>query len=194
VTPHGSTEVEIISADTSIVTLHGEHDLGSVSQLAVALSVAAACPNLLVDVTDSNFIDSSVIGAFLRAARKAHRRGGALELVVPEGGIARRTLDLAGVPALLRFHETRRAAMATAEARAKLREERRGRHGLRAIKAKIEDLDAKTEAARAQLAAQDAGVTVIRARIARPAPDADFVRHLPIRPGDRGADEDELAA
>ena len=110
VTLHGSTQVEIISAETSIVTLHGEHDLGSAAQLTVALAVAARCPNILVDVSDSEFIDSSVISAFLRAARKARQRDGALELVVPGGGFARRTLDLAGVASLLAFHDSRREA------------------------------------------------------------------------------------
>jgi anti-sigma B factor antagonist len=191
VTPHGSTEVEVISAETSIVTLHGEHDLASAAQLAVALAVAAGCPNILVDMSDSDFIDSSVISAFLRAAGKARQRDGALELVVPEGGIARRALDLAGVPPLLRFHETRVAAIASAEARA---EQRAGRSGLRAITAKIEDLEAKTEAERAQFAASEAGVTVIRARIADPVADTEIVRHLDGPPVDSGTDGDELAA
>ena len=77
-TAPGTTQVEIISAETSIVTLHGEHDLASTGQLTVALAVAARCPNILVDVSDSDFIDSSVISAFLRAAGKARQRDGAL--------------------------------------------------------------------------------------------------------------------
>jgi anti-anti-sigma factor len=168
VTPHGRTQVEIISAETSIVTLRGEHDLASAAQLTVALAVAARCPSIVVDVSDSAFIDSSVISAFLRAAGKARQREGTLELVVPGDGAARRALDLAGVGPLLAFHETRKAALASARAHAK----RTGTSGLRAVTVKIEDLEAKTESERAQIAAHAAGVTVIRARVADPVRDA----------------------
>ena len=92
---------------------------------------------------------------------------------------------------LLRFHETRKAALASAKARAR---QRGGRSGLRAVTAKIEDLEAKTESERAQVAAHDAGVTVIRARVAEPLPDADVVRHLNARPAESAGGEDELAA
>jgi anti-sigma B factor antagonist len=186
-----STEVEIISAETSIVTLHGEHDLASATQLSVALAVAAGCPSILVDLSDSDFIDSSVISAFLRAASKARQRDGALELVVPDGAIARRALDLAGVPPLLRFHETRAAAIAKAEARSR---QRAGRSGLRAVTAKIEDLEAKTEAERAQIAAHDAGVTVIRARLADPLPGPSIVRRVYGGAVETGPGADEFAA
>jgi anti-anti-sigma factor len=189
-TPHAGTEVEIISAETSIVTLHGEHDLASATQLTVAFAVAAGCPSILVDVSHADFIDSSVISAFLRAAAKARQRDGALELVVPDGAAARRALDLAGVPPLLRFHETRAAAIASAEARAR---QRTRRSGLRTVTAKIEDLEAKTEAERARMAADDAGVTVIRARIAEPVTDVTIVRHLRGSPVDYGSGKD-LAA
>ncbi len=191
VTPHGSTQVEIISAETSIVTLSGEHDLASAAQLAVALAVAARCPNILVDVSGSEFIDSSVISAFLRAAGKARQRDGALELVVPGGGVTRRALDLAGAAPLLMCHETRRAALASAHARAL---QRTGRSALRTVTAKIEDLEAKTESERAQMAAHDAGVVVIRARIDDPVPGAETVLHLHVRSLESGAGEDESAA
>ena len=190
-TSHGSTQVEIISAETAIVTLGGEHDLASAAQLAVALAVASRCPNILVDVSGSAFIDSTVISAFLRAAGKARQRDGALELVVPAGGIARRALDLAGVAPLLTCHETRRAALASATART---QQRSGRSALRAVTAKIEDLEAKTESERAQMAAHEAGVMVIRARIDDPVPCAETVVRLAAQEPGFGADTDELAA
>jgi anti-anti-sigma factor len=179
------TQVEIISDETSIVTLHGEHDLASAGQLTVALTVAARCPSIVVDVSDSAFIDSSVISAFLRAAGKARQREGILELVVPGNGAARRALDLAGVEPLLAYHGTRKAALASARAHAKLRNDA---SGLRAITVKIEDLEAKTESERAQRGAHAAGVTVIRARVAHRAPDG-AIPHAESAGG-----EDELAA
>ncbi len=190
-TQHGSSQVEIISAETAIVTLGGEHDLASAAQLAVALAVAARCPNILVDVSGSAFIDSTVTSAFLRAAGKARQRDGALELVVPAGGIARRALDLAGVAPLLTCHETRRAALASVTTRT---QQRSGRSALRAVTAKIEDLEAKTESERAQMAAHDAGVIVIRARIDDPVPGAETVVRLAAREPRSGADTDQLAA
>ncbi len=49
-----------------IVTLRGEHDISTVSEIATALAAAPATP-LVVDLSEATFIDSSVISELVRA-------------------------------------------------------------------------------------------------------------------------------
>ena len=163
VTARGTIEVEIHSEETAIVTLHGEHDMASTAEVAVTLAIAAGCPGILVDASDSTFIDSTVIGALLRAARLAAKRAGVLEVVVPVGSSARRGLEIAGIDTLLTFHDARAAGIASVEASAELRTHA-GRD-LRSVSAKIEDLQARTDAGRARIAATSHGVVIVRARV-----------------------------
>jgi len=54
----------------TVIALHGEHDLGTASEMAVLLDDAISSSNLVVvDVTSAQFIDSS----FLHNLVKAHR-------------------------------------------------------------------------------------------------------------------------
>ncbi len=159
------------------MTLHGEHDMATTAEIAIALAVAAGCPSVLVDVSDTTFIDSTVIGALLRAAALARSRSGVLELVVPPGGSTRRGLELTGVERLLRFHETRQAGIESLEAVAQLRPPLDGRADLRTVSAKIEDLQARTVAGRARIAATKAGVVIVNAQIGEAAHPAPRVRH-----------------
>jgi anti-anti-sigma regulatory factor len=61
-----------------------------------------------VEFTQTSFIDSTVVAALVRRSLG----GETLLLVVPRGGGAvRRTLDLIGIPDLLRTFETRDEAL-----------------------------------------------------------------------------------
>jgi anti-sigma B factor antagonist len=142
-------EVIIHSADVSIVTLRGEHDIGSRNEVITALTVAAGSSNILVDLLDIDFIDSSVIGAILTASRLARQREGTLELVTPGCTASRRALQLNGTRDLLQSHETRSAGLASIEA---------------AVSAKIDGLHAKFQADRAPLTAKRAGI-IARAHV-----------------------------
>jgi anti-anti-sigma factor len=165
VTTRGTIEVEIQSDETAIVTLHGEHDMATTTEVSIALAVAAGCPSILVDVSDCTFIDSTVVSVLLRAAGLARSRSGALEIVVPTGSSARRGLEIGGVDQLLRLHETREAGIARLDAIAQLRLPRAGRTDLRSISAKVEDIQARTKAGRARIAATTAGVVIVRAQV-----------------------------
>jgi hypothetical protein len=134
-------------------------------RVAVALAVAATCPNVLCDVSHGSFVDTAVINEMLGASRLARQREGALEVVVPEGSPARRAMDLAGVQMILPFHETRGAGLASVEAAAQLRTHRAGRRDLRTVTARIVDLQARTESSRAREAALNAGIIVLRAHV-----------------------------
>ncbi|HEY2719274.1 MAG TPA: STAS domain-containing protein [Solirubrobacteraceae bacterium] len=113
-TTHKTIDVEIYAAHAAVVTLRGEQDLATRPQVAVALAVARDCGNVLVDLSESECIDSSVINVLLLAADALVRDSGRLELVIPDGAHGLRSLfEAIGVGNLLAVHATRQAGMAS---------------------------------------------------------------------------------
>jgi anti-sigma B factor antagonist len=87
----------------AIVSLHGEHDLATAPALRNAL--APLFGDVLVDLSDCTFIDSTVIGALIGAAQELQREGHALAIVVPpENSNVARTLEIVRINELVRVH------------------------------------------------------------------------------------------
>lgn len=87
----------------AIVSLHGEHDLAT--STAVAETLRPLLGNVLVDLSDCAFIDSTVIGALIMAARGLDREGHTLSLVVPpENASVARTLEIVRIGELIEIH------------------------------------------------------------------------------------------
>ncbi|MDX6538869.1 MAG: anti-sigma factor antagonist [Gaiellales bacterium] len=108
-----AVEVEFRLPGIAFVTLRGEHDLSSKHHLTEALTAASAKRDVLVDLSDCTFMDSSVIGALFRAHQSLAEDGGRLELVIPESATTvKRVADATLLAAMLPIHETRRAAIA----------------------------------------------------------------------------------
>ncbi|MDP9257049.1 MAG: STAS domain-containing protein [Actinomycetota bacterium] len=116
--PHDTIEVEVHSATASIVTLRGEHDLNSAAKIAVALKEASARRDVLVDLSQCDFMDSSVISALFRASNSLHERGGQLSLVIPgdRHGAIRSLFEIMSLDKLMPTHETRAAAVSYLDA------------------------------------------------------------------------------
>lgn len=79
------------------LTVRGELDLSTSPELAAAVDaqLAAAPSALVVDLTDTYFLDSSGARELVRAARAAAAQGVALHVVVPhQNGPVRLTIDL----------------------------------------------------------------------------------------------------
>lgn len=111
---HVTIEVQILSPTASVVTLRGEHDLSSRPDIALALAAASEHRNVLVDLSESTFIDSSIISALLLASKRLQERDGALELVIPPAARAmHRVMQVTGVQVVLPSHETREAGIAS---------------------------------------------------------------------------------
>jgi anti-anti-sigma factor len=110
--PQDMIEVEIHSDSASILTLRGERDLASKPALTSALVAACFRPNVVIDLSECMFIDSSVISALLGAVKRRHQSDGRLELVIPPGARAiRRVLEVMSVERILPIHETCAAAI-----------------------------------------------------------------------------------
>jgi len=73
------------AADPAIVWLRGEHDLATVSALsgALARSIAANEADLVVDLSDVQFMDASTVGVIVRARRFLEERSRSLALRAP---------------------------------------------------------------------------------------------------------------
>ena len=101
----------------TIVALLGEHDIATEPRLSRALNEAAERSDVLVDLSECRFIDSSVIRVLASAARAAAARGERLELAIPTQAPIRRISELARLDELLTIHDTREAALASLESR-----------------------------------------------------------------------------
>jgi anti-sigma B factor antagonist len=121
--PHGrpasgpiasTVEVTTDAPGAVAVTLRGEHDLNSRPVVAEALARACERANVLVDLSECSFIDSTIIGVLVAAFQAQSERGGRLELVIPPGTQAiLRVAKIAGLPTFMVIHETRVAGLAS---------------------------------------------------------------------------------
>ena len=67
---------------------------------------------MLVDLSECSFIDSTVIGALVRAFQAFGEQGRRLELTIPPGANAiQRVAKVAGLTTFLVIHETRSAGL-----------------------------------------------------------------------------------
>ncbi len=84
--PDERSEVELElheHLDAAIVTLRGEHDLTTRTRVSEALSHASQQSNVLVDLSECTFADSSLINSLLIANMQLQQRGGRIEVVIP---------------------------------------------------------------------------------------------------------------
>jgi anti-anti-sigma factor len=100
----------------AVVTVHGEHDLSTEPALTRALEEAAAHSNVLVDLSECEFIDSTVIAALLRVARTVTDRGERFALLIPAAQRQiTRIAEMTHLGELLPIHPAREAALASLE-------------------------------------------------------------------------------
>ena len=109
-----AVEVEFHRVGIAVVKVRGEHDLSSKQALTEALSDASDQLNVLVDLSECTFMDSSVIAAFYVARKSLGARGGRLELVIPPEAITvQRVATITRLAKLVPIHETHRAGIAS---------------------------------------------------------------------------------
>lgn len=100
------------AADGCVVVLTGEHDLSSVDELREAFQQTASAPSVMVDLSDTAFIDSAVLGALIASHRDASEHGRRWALIVGNGSGAavRRILELTGLDAVMPVYGSREDA------------------------------------------------------------------------------------
>jgi anti-anti-sigma factor len=105
--------IEIVSATAAVVTLGGDHDVASLEAIEDAFRVAGAGRDLLVDLSDCTFIDSTIIKLLLRTLRVLEASGARFELVIdptPSGHVSR-VAALMGISEVIPTHDTRRGGI-----------------------------------------------------------------------------------
>lgn len=107
--PQSDIQVEVRPARApqyaALVSLHGEHDLATSSALRDALRPLFG--DVLVDLSQCSFVDSTVIGALITSAQELEREGHRLSLVVPpENANVARTLEIVRIGELIRILPT----------------------------------------------------------------------------------------
>lgn len=112
-TPQGTIAVERRSGNASIVTMSGEHDLGSATEVREALATASTSRNLIVDLGACTFMDSTIINLLLQTSHRLHTRSGLLTLVIPPGSAPSisRVFEMLGVQRVLPIYDTCAAAL-----------------------------------------------------------------------------------
>jgi len=92
--------------------LTGEHDLSSVDELREAFDQTSSARTVLVDLSDTAFIDSAVLGALIASHREATEQGRRWALIVGNGSGAavRRILELTGLDAVMPVYTSREEA------------------------------------------------------------------------------------
>ena len=107
-------EVAFIPPGIALVKLRGEQDISGKPRLREALATASAQLNVLVDLSECTFMDSSAISALFRARQLLSTRGGQLELVIPqEASTVQRIAKITALAAILPIHDSQSAALAS---------------------------------------------------------------------------------
>jgi anti-anti-sigma factor len=97
---------------TEVVPVRGEVTFSNVSEFEIRLERAFGdgARNLVVDLTEVTFIDSSGLSALLTASTRARERGGAVALVLAQGEPPS-IFRFRGVDRLLALYDSREAAL-----------------------------------------------------------------------------------
>jgi anti-sigma B factor antagonist len=109
----GEVTVEHPADGVAVITLQGEHDLGTVSDVRDALVAAAeSAHGIVIDLSPTAFVDSSILGVILEARREAEEGNRAFAVGCDGGAEAvRRVLEVTGLKDELPVHPDRATAI-----------------------------------------------------------------------------------
>ena len=110
-------EVERVQPGISVVALHGEHDLSTVGEVGGRIDAALAdSAGVVVDLSETTFIDSAVLRLLITTQTRAEERGVGFAVAVPDSSAhgVHRLLDLTGLAERLRTAPSRDGAIGAA--------------------------------------------------------------------------------
>jgi anti-anti-sigma factor len=117
--PPDRVELTSAAGDIAIVSLIGEHDISHYDSLKIVLARAAIrAPNVIVNLSECQFIDSTAISVLIHGSRVTTRYGGAFAVVVAAGpGPVSRLAELSRLAEMISVHASLEAAIASLESR-----------------------------------------------------------------------------
>lgn len=110
----GRIEIELDEPGVAVVSLVGEHELYSVLEVEHALEQAIHDGlALVIDLTRTEFVDSSVVAILLRAREAAHSAGTGFALVIDDstGPSVRQLFEITGLATIFRIASSRAEAL-----------------------------------------------------------------------------------
>ena len=105
---HDELSIDLKSDDGTLVfKLRGSLDLATAPTVRAALSDAAekGSHNLIVDLTQLEFLDSTGLGVLIGAHRRSAEHGGSFRLIVSDGPISR-LLNITGLIAVFAVYRS----------------------------------------------------------------------------------------
>lgn len=111
--------IDAPSARTRIIAPVGELDAHTAPDLRAAIDETLAVPDLMqlvVDLSETSFLDSSALGVLVVAFKRMRARDGRLDVVVSAAAPIRRIFRITALDDALDLHETRSRALAALDA------------------------------------------------------------------------------
>jgi anti-anti-sigma factor len=109
-------EEDLLADGPLLLLAEGDLDIGTAPELAAHLRGAVAAElDVIIDVSDVGYIDSTGVAVLLNGLRRLTRRRRGMVLVAPSGPV-RRLLELTGLHDTFPMAPTLRAARATLRA------------------------------------------------------------------------------
>jgi len=108
----GLATVDAVTLDgTPVVRVSGEIDLSNAADVmeAIAATLPANATTVVVDLSDTGYVDSAGIAMLFRLAERLGHGRQQLHLVVPTGAPIRRVLELTNLTSVIPVHDTPRA-------------------------------------------------------------------------------------
>jgi len=104
---------ESLDDDRHVVAVRGEIDLFTAPDLKATLlsAIDAGKSRIVVDLTDTAFLDSTALGVLIGAIKRVRARDGALTIVNTDPNIAK-TFEITGLDQIFTITETRDEAIA----------------------------------------------------------------------------------
>jgi anti-anti-sigma factor len=107
-----AVDLEILPTWGAIVTLRGEHDLSTDAELGRAFAQALHRTRVLVDLSECEFIDSTIVKTLIAAHSHQLGSGGRLEVVIPsEARQVQRLAHLVRLDQIMPIHQSREAGI-----------------------------------------------------------------------------------
>lgn len=101
-----------LSGDTTLIELRGQVDLHTAPELKEHLvsAIDEGAVNVVVDLTETTFIDSMTLGVLLGAVRRLRPRGGRLRIVCDDPNV-RKIFEITLLDRVFALYPTRERAL-----------------------------------------------------------------------------------
>jgi anti-anti-sigma factor len=103
----GTVTVNLATPGYAVVALRGEHDLSTQPQVRDAFERVGGRTNVVVDLSECEFLDSRTVGMLVATDHGLRERGGRLEIALPPPpSVVHRIFEILGIGAVLSLHDT----------------------------------------------------------------------------------------